>query len=629
MSSEISNADWVRHSQYVACIEESFIPGFHEFVFVLPNLRGKAIRVAPKSDPRAVDLTAMATSILQETKLFKLQKALKDAEVIAEGDVLGIHHGSPWWEPILQRNRQVRAEEEAATVTRHFGDVTHINAATGRHLAELINKELIDVISFQSHTGVSDNNGIRPSRRDILKQRRTREVEAYLDFLVQQKSLRGGVQEAIDPKPTALDEPESAPATEPEDAGGLVVTSGSSIGTPRNEPTRGAADSLGVAAAPPSAGSEHHLPSTDTAPDMVLAAPTQGTTSQGVSVAWTYRTYTSIDRYLQYEGIWFASGLLGCDVWRHDRNLHRCSAADCQKIVSDMSPSTLVCLTCGPKSIIRYCSVQCKVRNLRHHGQFCGNPQNLIPAIIDNATEPPRFSRIAPGIRDRKGLHTFHGYRQKTLAQTVSGRYTIFDPESQEPVILIWEALLGKDSHKEVPFPGYAAEREARVERCLNIALFDHTQSIIIEHLFRLLQHCLRRKRISRISDLFQILSQQFLQEFCFDVRGSWRIMSDEAFCECEWYGGSIAAHEPACQRREERHGEVFRGSRCLKDLVEEMEAKHWILRAWQQQHPTESRWVARVMGSGFPGCIVPTGWAPSLGKGWLGISAPDDDICL
>ncbi|KAL8726617.1 MAG: hypothetical protein Q9181_005978 [Wetmoreana brouardii] len=82
--------------------------------------------------------------------------------------------------------------------------MSHINAATRRYLAELINKELIDIISFQSHTGVPDNNGIRPSTKDILKQRWEREKEAIQDFLAQLKSSRG------DSKSPALDEPESA-----------------------------------------------------------------------------------------------------------------------------------------------------------------------------------------------------------------------------------------------------------------------------------------------------------------------------------------------------------------------------------------------------------------------------------
>lgn len=280
--------------------------------------------------------------------------------------------------------------------------------------------------------------------------------------------------------------------------------------------------------------------------------------------------------------------LLGRNIWRHDREFLPCSSPTCQKPLSDMSRSTLICHGCGLKSTVRWCSLDCKLRNLGSHGQVCGDPQSLILAIVDSGTAPARLSSIPPGIRDKHGLHTVEIYRQKVHAQLSTGRYTVFDPQSHEATVLIWQprysSLL---AGKEVPCCGYALEMEARIERCLNVTLFDHHQTTVIEHLFRLLQHILHLKD-SYTPALYHILAEQFRLEFAYDVGKSFHIARHyQGMCECEWTGAARQErHHPGCSHGgkvpDGVAGELFRTRMGVKDVVEGVEKNHWILRAWR-----------------------------------------------
>ncbi|KAI4201724.1 MAG: hypothetical protein LQ350_003078 [Teloschistes chrysophthalmus] len=346
-----------------------------------------------------------------------------------------------------------------------------------------------------------------------------------------------------------------------------------------------------------------------------------------------YQTASKLPGYQAIE-------LLGRSIWRHDREFLPCSSPTCQRPLSDMSRSTLICHGCGPKSTIRWCSLDCKLRNLESHGQVCGDPQSLILAIIDGGTAPSRFSSrfsfIPPAIRDKHGLHTVESYRQKVHAQLSTGRYTVFDPQSHEATVLIWQPRYsGLLAGKEVPYSGYALEMEARIERCLNVALFDHHQTTVIEHLFRLLQHLLHLKD-SYTPALYHILAGQFRHEFAYDVGNSFHIARHyQGMCECEWTGAARQErHHPGCSRGgnvpDVVAGELFRTRMGVKDVVEGVEKNHWILRAWRCQHPIVWRWAERAAGTGFPGCVTQEDWIPRLGKGWAGMEGEgEDDVCV
>lgn len=333
--------------------------------------------------------------------------------------------------------------------------------------------------------------------------------------------------------------------------------------------------------------------------------------------------YTSATRLTEYQAL----EALGCEVWRHDRQHLPCTNPACQKLLSDHVKETLICLGCGPKSTTRYCSQACRFKDSYRHGQDCGLPHHLIRTIVDDGTAPPRFSHLFPSIRERHGIRTHETYRQRTFAEMSAGQYTLFDPATGEPTTLVW--FWRFSGRQEVPHRGYGAEMEARIERCLNIALFDQSQTTVLEYLFRLLQQSLRIKGASQA--IARVLVTQFAREFGFVAQISWRITSGQPMCECEWAGDGVLAleHSSSCKLRYRGVGELFRGrQRCLMDLIEAMEAKHWILRAWRTRHPTESDWQRRIAGHGFPGCIVPAGWLPRFGKGWEGCWASEDDVC-
>ncbi|KAI4114807.1 MAG: hypothetical protein LQ345_004484 [Seirophora villosa] len=320
---------------------------------------------------------------------------------------------------------------------------------------------------------------------------------------------------------------------------------------------------------------------------------------------------------------------IGYEVWRHDRKYLPCTNPACQKVLSDQVRSTLICLGCGPKTTIRYCSRACQTSDSYRHGQDCGRSLHLIQSIIDPGTAPPRFSHLFPAVRLRHGIQTFETYRQRLYAQNTANRYTLFDPRTGCPTTLVWDYRFGDDGG-EVPYRGYGAEMEARVERCLNIALLDQSQAMVLEYLFRLLQRCLRLKQHAT-PPIVRALQDQFALEFGFHANASWRVAAGDEVCECEWSGDDVPVrkHAASCRQRCRGVGEVCRGRRrCLRGLVEGLEARYWILRAWRKGHPTERDWRRRVLGHGFPGCAVAAGWVPRFGPGWEGLWAAEDDVC-
>ncbi|KAL8849196.1 MAG: hypothetical protein Q9221_005822 [Calogaya cf. arnoldii] len=317
---------------------------------------------------------------------------------------------------------------------------------------------------------------------------------------------------------------------------------------------------------------------------------------------------------------------LGSHVWRHDRDLLPCRGPDCKTMLSDIATGTIICQGCGPKSIVRFCSIRCHLASLPKHVLECWNPRLLINKVIDENTAPPRFSLLAPSLRDRHGYRTYQNYRQRVAAQYAGGLYSMFNPATEEATVITWDRCFSQNRRPEKPYHGYATDMESRIERCLNIALFDHSNTPILEHLYRLLQRCLQVKKAWG-PGLAALLTRQFRDEFDYDVNTSLRVRGGASFCECEWEGGALRTHEATCSERYRGHGEVIQGQRSIRDMVEGMENRYWILRAWQQRHQTENAWNRRVMGVGFPGVVVEEGWMPKLGRRWVGFNGEEDDV--
>ncbi|MCJ1428903.1 hypothetical protein MMC29_006814, partial [Sticta canariensis] len=200
-----------------------------------------------------------------------------------------------------------------------------------------------------------------------------------------------------------------------------------------------------------------------------------------------------------------AAESMGLNVWRHDRNLLDCRLLSCRAKVADHNPASVVCPGCGPKTIIRYCSVTHMVADLREHWLECGHQDLVIKRVVDQTTAPARFGRLCPAIRDSHNTKSYALYRQGLYAMLSHGRYTLFDWETEEPTVLVWT---GEDVRK--------GEMERRVERLLNLALFDQRNKAMVGVLFRLLRQCLQLKNSWNLGTTYA-LKKQFGEEFGLD----------------------------------------------------------------------------------------------------------------
>lgn len=315
-----------------------------------------------------------------------------------------------------------------------------------------------------------------------------------------------------------------------------------------------------------------------------------------------------VSRLVEYQ----AAESMGLNVWRHDRNLLECRFPSCKCKLSDISHSTIICAGCGPKSIIRYCSVEHQVLDLKMHWRECGHRKLIIKRVIDKTTEPARFKHLCPAIRDCKNTKSFAKSRQSLYTRLTHGRYTLFNPRTGYPTVLVW-------SRKDPSF----MEMEIRVERLLNCALFDQRNKAMVTFLFRMVRKCLQSKTAFSPERIIT-LKEQFKAEFGLDAS---RIESDEV-CECEWEGENLAEdkHLPTCRKLYRSFSQQFRKTG-MRGYLEMYEKRYWILRVWQQQHQSATRWRDRVAGKGFPDGVE--GTSPSLGPGFVCWGAKENDSCL
>ena len=313
-------------------------------------------------------------------------------------------------------------------------------------------------------------------------------------------------------------------------------------------------------------------------------------------------------RLIEYQ----AAESMGLNVWRHDRDLLECRLPGCKCKLSDINHSTIICAGCGPKSIIRYCSVEHQVSDLKNHWRECGHRKLIIKRVIDKTTEPARFKHLCPAIRDCKNIRSFANSRQSLYTRLTHGRYTLFNPKTGYPTVLVW-------SRKDHSF----TEMEIRVERLLNCALFDQRNKTMVTFLFRMVRKCLQSKNAFS-TERMVTLTQQFKAEFGLDAS---RIESDEV-CECEWEGENLAEykHVPNCRKLYRNFSQQFRKTG-MRGYLEMYEKRYWILRVWQQQHQSVTRWRDRVAGNGFPDGVE--GTSPSLGPGFVCWGAKENDSCL
>ena len=308
----------------------------------------------------------------------------------------------------------------------------------------------------------------------------------------------------------------------------------------------------------------------------------------------------------------------GYQIWRHDKNLLDCRKPGCGARVSDYHCCAIVCLGCGPKSIVRYCSLQHQLEDIRGHWRECGTWKMLLERVIDHTTAPSKFARMFPAIKQNKESRTAAWHRQRLFCALTYGHYTLFQPSSNRSETLCWP----KQDPKWL-------EMDRRIERLLNVTLFDSWNDVILGYLYRLLRELLRSQG-EWFESTERLLKQQLESEFSsYKVNTYWR--NGEAPCQCEWSGKIYPRwdHLSTCWAYAPVADDCgsARRQKCIEATVEEYEAKFWILRAWRQQHPTQNNWRLRAAGYGFPK-VIPDEGCYKLGAGWTGWGGERDNIC-
>lgn len=289
----------------------------------------------------------------------------------------------------------------------------------------------------------------------------------------------------------------------------------------------------------------------------------------------------------------------GYYIWRHDRDQLPCRKPDCEAMIMDYHASSVLCLGCGPKTIVRYCSFEHQVEHIGGHLAECGHPNLVMQCLIDHATAPPYFSDKPPEIIGMQEFKSAALKRQKIYFMKNGGYYTLFDPITHEPKTLSWPQI--QSNWREL---------NRRIERLLNIAYLGICSSDVIKYIYRLLSGllCIAKELTYHVEEL---LEKQFREEF--DYRGRLDTIYNGAPRDFRWTNG----HDRTRLSVFKKGGSQL----CTTDLqtwVVRMENKHWILRAWQQQHPTEKDW--RVRGNGYGMISVEAGEEIyRLGPGWTG----------
>ena len=304
-----------------------------------------------------------------------------------------------------------------------------------------------------------------------------------------------------------------------------------------------------------------------------------------------------------------ASEAAGYQVWRYDKNLLECRKPSCGAMISDYNHSAIVCLGCGPKSSVRYCSLKHQLDDIEGHWKDCGSWRFGLAGVIDYTSAPSKFARLCPAIKQELGSRTGTLYRQMLFCALTYGHYTLFDPTSGRSETLSWPK-------QDPKWP----KMDRRIERLLNIVFLDSRNLSILGYLYRVLRELLRSQgEWSERTE--QSLKLQMEAEFSdYKVNTNWH--NGDAPCQCEWSGKILPRHDHLSTCREyapttSDYGPIRR-RKYIQATVEEYEAKSWILRAWQQQHPTQNNWRSRAAGHGFPDVRLIGDYHESA-SGWIG----------
>ena len=313
-----------------------------------------------------------------------------------------------------------------------------------------------------------------------------------------------------------------------------------------------------------------------------------------------------------------ASEAAGYCVLRHNRSYLYCRKTGCNRRVVDNKPSSCICLGCGPKTAVRYCSFQHLAEDVKDHWPECGHPSLAINSVVDHVEERSDSYRGFPAIKEKHGVRSAARQLQQVFARHHKGHYTLFYPCSLKAQTLSWPEADPK-----------AKEMDARIERLLNIAFLDIGDYHILSYLYRLLRHLLITAGEWDINTQSG-LNTQFSMEFDNGLLNT-LTFSPRPPCECEWAGQffqQYESHLAVCSLMPKNGFGSTSPVLGLRAYVERLENRYWILRAARQQHPTEGFWQRRAAGYGFAG-LSSALERFSLGLGWTGWGGKEEDICL
>ena len=313
-----------------------------------------------------------------------------------------------------------------------------------------------------------------------------------------------------------------------------------------------------------------------------------------------------------------ASEAAGYLISRHNRSFLYCRKTGCDTRVVNDNLSSHICLGCGPKTVVRYCSFQHLAQDVKDHWEECGHPDLAINSVIDHVAERSNSYREFPAIKEKHGIRSAARQLQQVFARYHKGHYTLFYPCSLKAQTLSWPEADPK-----------AKEMNERIERLLNIAFLDTTDHHILSYLYRLLRQLLITAGEWDFNTQ-TALHPQFSMEFADGLLNPLTFSSCPPY-ECEWAGQSFQQYEShlaVCSLPPNNGFGILSPVLGLRAYVERLEDRYWILRASRQQHPTEAFWQRRAAGYGFPGVSIGPK-AFTLGPGWTGWGGKEDDICL
>jgi hypothetical protein len=314
-----------------------------------------------------------------------------------------------------------------------------------------------------------------------------------------------------------------------------------------------------------------------------------------------------------------------------------CCMPACDNTTSPWDGSTVICPSCGPYSSVRYCCIEHLLNDTTGHwGADC--MKYTCRHLCDASTIHPRQVQCPPAIPNLCGWNTPERHRQavyhahsskKNLSAEVEGDYFIFTDAEEwiqagSPDMQAWGlrrakgALLVVITFDDERSPNSLKDR---FNRLLNVALATGaSNAILLDYLFLMIRENLMG-RGEWADDILDSIVYQFQWEFCYQVP-EWISNNLRHACRHQWFGTPVDQCQNIICNREmlqpgSRHPLAPRIS--IKEKVEELERRYWILRVARVYHPNIQDQALRMRGVGFDFVLPENRRMFCMGREWEG----------